>query len=114
MLTPSIYRKLQEQNYTLVIAEVLTCCDHFTDMSKSDKDMLFGGGYVFIEEATSRLRWDHDKHPDYKGKFDQVKNLCDNGNLVVYVPKPKSGKATPSRAMGLQRGHQSILLRGYC
>jgi len=92
MLTPSIYSKLRGQNYTLVIDEVLTCCDHFTDMSKSDKDMLFGGDYVFIEETTSRLRWNHKRHPDYRGKFDQVRNLCDNGNLVAFVPKAKANK----------------------
>lgn len=92
LLSQSIYRKLREQNYTLVIDEVLTCCDHFTDMSKSDKDMLFDGGFVYIEETTSRLRWDHDKYPDYRGKFDQVRNLCDNGNLVAYVPKGSAKK----------------------
>lgn len=87
LLSQSVYRMLREQNYTLVIDEVLTCCDHFTDMSRSDKDMLFDGGYVYIDEKTSRLHWNHDKHPDYRGKFDQVRNLCDNGNLVAYVPK---------------------------
>lgn len=92
LLSQSVYRKLREQNYTLVIDEVLTCCDHFTDMSKSDKDMLFDGAYVYIEEITSRLRWNHDKHPNYRGKFDQVRNLCDNGNLVAYVPKGSDKK----------------------
>jgi hypothetical protein len=90
LLSQAVYRSLREQNYTLVIDEVLTCCDHFTGMTKADKDMLFDGGYVFIEEKTSRLRWDHDRHPAYRGKFDQVRNLCDNGNLVAYVPKGAS------------------------
>lgn len=87
MLSQAIYRDLRKQNYTLVIDEVLTCCDHFTDMSRSDKDLLFDGGFVYIEEKTSRLRWNHDRHADYRGRFDQVRNLCDNGNLVAYVPK---------------------------
>lgn len=92
LLTQSVYRHLRQQNYILVIDEVLTCCDHFTDMTKSDRDMLFDGGYVFIEEGTSRLRWDHDRHPEYRGRFDQVRNLCDNGNLVAYVPKGAAKK----------------------
>jgi hypothetical protein len=92
MLSQALYVELQRQNYTLVIDEVLTCCDHFTDMSRSDKDLLFEGGYVYIEEATSRLRWDHTRHPGYKGRFDQIRNLCDNGNLVAYVPKGSERK----------------------
>lgn len=92
LLSQPIYRSLREQNYTLVIDEVLTCCDHFTEMSKSDRDMLFDGGYVFVEAGTSRLRWNHDRHPAYRGKFDQVRNLCDNGNLVAYLPKGAAAK----------------------
>jgi len=87
LLSPAIYRALCDRRYTLVIDEVLTCCDHFTDMTKADKDMLFDGGYVHIDEKTSRLRWNHADHTDYRGRFDQVRNLCDNGNLVAYVPK---------------------------
>ena len=83
MLSTSIYRKLKEQNYTLVIDEVLTCCDHFNDMSKDDRAMLFEGGYVDIDDKTSRLRWNHSQYGDYRGRFDQVRNLCDNGNLVA-------------------------------
>lgn len=92
LLSQSVYRNLREQNYTLVIDEVLTCCDHFNEMSKSDKDMLFDGRFIYIEEKTSRLRWNHDEYRNYRGKFDQVRNLCDNGNLVAYVPKGSDRK----------------------
>lgn len=106
MLSQAVYRKLREKNYALVIDEVLTCCDHFTGMSKSDKTMLFSGGYVFIEETTSRLRWDHKRYPEYRGKFDQVRNLCDNGNLIVYVPKRQM---TDGRTVGTNSDPAVIL-----
>lgn len=92
LLSQSIYRKLRERNYTLVIDEVLTCCDHFTGMTKSDRDLLFDHGYIFIEKETSRLRWNHVRYPNYRGEFDKIMHLCDNGNLVAYVPKGADSK----------------------
>jgi hypothetical protein len=55
--------------------------------------MLFDGGYVFVEETSGRLRWNHNRHPDYRGRFDNIRALCDNGNLVVYRPKGRTGDA---------------------
>lgn len=92
LLSPAIYKRLKEQNYTLVIDEVLSCCDHFTGLSKDDRTMLFEGGHVFVDAGTSRLRWNHAKWPSYRGEFERVMNLCDNGNLVAYVPKGAPNK----------------------
>lgn len=92
LLSPAVYSKLCAQNYTLIIDEVLTCCDHFTGLTKDDRTMLFDGGYVYVDDATSRLRWNHDDWPNYRGEFERVRNLCDNGNLVAYVPKGAAKK----------------------
>ena len=64
-----------------------------TTLSTADRTMLFAGGYVRVEEETARLRWNHERHPDYGGKFDDIRSLCDNGNLVVY--RPQSSKVDP-------------------
>jgi hypothetical protein len=86
-LTKDICEKLKAQNYTLVIDEALECVKIFDDLSKSDKDLLFRDGLVFVEEETNRLRWNHKDHGAYKGKFSHIRDLCDNGNLVQYRDK---------------------------
>lgn len=91
-LTQKAYRSISAQNYTLVIDEVLTCCDVFSDLRPADQDLLFENRMVYVEEGTSRLRWNHDDFGSYQGKFDEIRNLCDNGNLCVYGDSQQSRK----------------------
>jgi len=86
-LTKNICEKLKAQNYTLVIDEALECVKIFDDLSKSDKDLLFRDGLVFVEEGTNRLKWNHKDDSAYQGKFSHIRDLCDNGNLVQYRDK---------------------------
>jgi hypothetical protein len=90
LLTQETRDALLAANYTLVIDEVLTCCDLFDGLTKYDQDDLFDTGKVFIDAQTGRLRWNHKNHGSYIGKFSHVKHLCDNGNLAVYADGPKS------------------------
>ncbi|MFZ5781346.1 MAG: hypothetical protein ACOY4R_14235 [Pseudomonadota bacterium] len=83
MLTPRVVKRLQEQGYELVIDEVLTCVDYFK-YDEDDVASLFQLKQVYIDAKTNRLRWNHDLWPDYDGKHEQVKNLCDCGNLVAW------------------------------
>ena len=85
MLTQDTCQSLLAANYTLVIDEVLTCCDFFDGLSKHDQDDLFNSGKVYIDDETNRLQWCHEKHGHYQGKFSPIKHLCDNGNLAVYA-----------------------------
>ena len=87
MLTREIYELLRERNYTLIIDEVVTCVDLLRSLKPADRKMLFDGEYVRIGER-DHLIWNHDRYPDYKGRFDDIKNLCDNGNLVAYGRNP--------------------------
>ena len=84
LLNRDICRKLMEQNYTLVIDEVLDCVTMFEELSASDRKLLFRDHLVYIDPDTKRLRWNHRDHPTYAGKFNTVRDLCDNGNLVLY------------------------------
>ena len=86
-LTNHSYDLIVNQKYTLVIDEVLTCCDLFSDLTSGDREHLFKNDMVYIEENTKRLRWNEDDHGDYKGRFDDIRNLCKNGNLCVYGDK---------------------------
>jgi hypothetical protein len=84
MLNRAIYEKLREQNYILVIDEVLDCVHMFEGLSRSDRELLFKDGLVYLETGTRRLRWNHRDHKGYSGKFNSIRHLCDNGNLVLY------------------------------
>lgn len=75
--------KLKAQGYTLVIDEVLTCVDYFKGLTRDDTNLLFDQGFVYVD-GSSRLRWNHDKVADYGGRFKDVRNLCDNGNLIAW------------------------------
>lgn len=93
MINREIYEQLKKQNYTLVIDEVITCVDLLKSLTASDRKMLFEGEYVFVGDA-GRLCWNSERYPDYRGKFDDIKNLCDNGNLVAYRRNSKTGYPT--------------------
>lgn len=83
-LTHKTHEKIAAGGYTLVIDEVLTCCDVFSDLKEADRKTLFNTGMVYIEEGTKRLRWNHEDHGGYAGRFEDIMHLCDNGNLCVY------------------------------
>jgi hypothetical protein len=78
------YDLIEDKGYTLVIDEALSCLEIFADLTKADRELLFGQNMVYVEKDTSKLRWNHQDYAEYRGRFEQIKSLCDNGNLVVY------------------------------
>jgi hypothetical protein len=103
MLNREIYELLKTQKYTLVIDEVVTCVEMFKSISKADQKLLFEQGFISIDSHTSRLQWNHAIHSDYEGRFEDIKNLCDNGNLVAYLPKK-------SRTRPLKPSEEAVVL----
>lgn len=93
MITQETLRKLKVRGYTLVIDEVLTCVDHFSALTRPDLLMLFEQKLVYVD-AADHLRWNHNKWPNYTGKFETVRNLCDNGNLIAWSME---GKFVPGK-----------------
>jgi hypothetical protein len=83
MLNKEVYAKLTDQNYTLVIDEVLDCVEPYKRLSLSDRTMLFNTNKLYVEPVTNRLRWNHNEGV-YSGKFEELRNLCDNGNLILF------------------------------
>jgi hypothetical protein len=83
LLNREVYQKLKDQNYTLVIDEVLDFVNLFDGLTKSDRTMLFETNKLYVESDTNRLRWNHDEGA-YSGKFNELRNLCDNGNLILF------------------------------
>jgi hypothetical protein len=87
LLTRDIYEKLKRQNYTLIIDEVLDCVNLFEGLSTSDRKLLFKDNCVYVDPDSKRLRWNHRDHPNYSGEFNAIRDLCDNGNLVLHGDK---------------------------
>jgi hypothetical protein len=83
LLDKKVYAKVTDQNYTLVIDEALDCVNLYKGLSLSDRSMLFQTNKVYVEPDTNRLRWNHDQGV-YSGEFDEVRDLCDNGNLILF------------------------------
>jgi hypothetical protein len=82
LLNRDIYAKLKGQGYTLIIDEVLDCVDMFNELTKKDQELLFAHDLVYVDPTSRRLCWNYVKAPDYRGRFDGIKTLCDTGSLV--------------------------------
>jgi hypothetical protein len=84
LLNMDIYEKLRKQNYILIIDEVLDCVTMFDGLSASDRRLLLKDRLVYTDPVSKRLLWNHRDHPSYSGEFNSIRDLCDNGNLVLY------------------------------
>lgn len=83
MLTREICRKIRDKGYILVIDEALECVSIYDDLTVADRAILVSDNRIYVEPKTNKVRWNHKENNDYKGKFDKVMNLCDNGNLAM-------------------------------
>ncbi|MEO9737668.1 MAG: DEAD/DEAH box helicase family protein, partial [Lentilitoribacter sp.] len=82
LLNRDIFRLLQDENYVLILDEVLDCVQIFKTLTKADKDLLFDQRLVYVDPETKRLGWNMRDHSAYSGRFSAIKELCRNGNLV--------------------------------
>jgi hypothetical protein len=85
LINGETYQALLENRYVLVIDEVLQCVSHLP-LPKDDKRALFENGMVYVD-GRGRLRWNHQRWPDYSGRFSDIRDLCDNGNLAWHRGK---------------------------
>ena len=77
---------MSKNKYVLYIDEVMECVEHCKEFSNSDFKMLFNHNLISIADD-GRILWNHDNEPNYRGKFDRLKSLCENGNLFRYKDK---------------------------
>jgi hypothetical protein len=91
MLSRDIYDLLKERNYQLVIDETIGVVDVFKALTEADRNDLFGTGRLYVGER-GRVCWDHARYPElYKGRFEDVMRLADNGNLIAHGTDRKTG-----------------------
>ena len=67
--------------YTLIMDEVTRVIEDF-EISEMDFEQL-QQNYIIIEDDTNLIRWREDKS-NYKGRFSDIKVLCDLGSLAYY------------------------------
>lgn len=80
------YSLLKQSSYTLFIDEALHCVDIYKGITKSDFEMLMKNEYISITDD-DRIVWKEGTTERYKGKFEQFKSLCLNGNLYHWKKK---------------------------
>lgn len=87
MLNQDIYKALQKRNYKLVIDEALSCVDLFDKITGSDVRTLFSQGMISVDKETMRVKWNDTRYASYSGRFNDIRNLANNGNLVWHMDK---------------------------
>jgi hypothetical protein len=70
---------------------------------------------AFVDPGTQHLRWNNAEHGSYKGRFDDIKRQCENGNLIAFVPKAgKKTVNTTHKPLDLFWVFSPEFLRWYC
>ncbi len=82
MINRDVYDVIAKKRYVLVIDESLDCVEQFK-LGEGDKRILFENNIVFPDER-KRLRWNHENLPDDDHRFNDIRGLCDNGNLIQH------------------------------
>jgi len=85
-LNRTTYDLVSTNKYLLFIDEVMDCVEQCKEISNSDFKMLYSHNLISIADD-GRILWNHGNEPQYRGKFDHVKSLCENGNLYRYKDK---------------------------
>ena len=82
-LNRTTYDLVSKNKYVLYIDEVMECVEHCKEISNSDFKILSNNSLISTADD-GRILWNHDNEPNYRGKFDHIKSLCENGNLYRY------------------------------
>jgi len=82
-VTRTTHGFVSKHKYWLFIDEMMDCVEHCKVISKSDFKMLSKHSLISIADD-GRILWNHQNEPDYKGRFDKEKAMCENGNLYRF------------------------------
>lgn len=75
--------RIRQRGYVVIVDEVMECVRTYEKLSAADRRMLFSRGLIRADEGTERLKWVGDGNVSYKGRFVDVKLLCENDNLFL-------------------------------
>lgn len=81
----SVTRELLEANdYILILDEVMNVVQDLDNFTHYDLETLLNEGYAYIED--DYLLW-NEEHMDYRGRYDDIKLMALNHNLIVIGKK---------------------------
>lgn len=76
---------INTQQYKIVIDESLNLIETYEDFDQMDLRVALQGKMIIQQEDNHRLHWNETLYPNYnKGKFKEIKHLCDVGALYLY------------------------------
>lgn len=75
---------IRDQGYKLVLDETLQPISVFQQLSPEDVAILVDANRVVVGEG-GKLEWNKEDFPDYSGRDEEVKQLCDKGGLFAPV-----------------------------
>jgi len=74
---------LKANDYILILDEVMNIVEEIS-FSEKDMEILFSNNFVYVEDDF--LKWNKEKI-DYNGKFNEIKNMALNNNLIYVANK---------------------------
>jgi len=80
------YDLMSKSKYMLFIDEMIECVEQSLEISNSDFEMLFSHSLISTADD-GRIIWNQNNERSYRGKFDNAKSLCENGNLYRFKNK---------------------------
>ena len=82
MIDMEVIDLLKQENYTLIIDEVLDVVNT-VNVTKSDINVMVDSNFIHIED-NNKIEWINE---EYTGKFDDYKRWAECGNLYAYLSK---------------------------
>lgn len=78
-----VAKVLEDKNYHLVIDETIDLITFYDDVKGDDVKIMIEWGMVLVGDK-GRIDWNYTKYPDYNGRDNDIKELCDLGCLWLY------------------------------
>lgn len=112
---------IAQQGYKIVIDESLNLIETYEDFDQMDLRVALQGQMIIQKDDDHRLHWNDDLYPNYtKGKFKEIKHLCDVGALYLYGTEviihqvPPQAILAASEVIVLTYGFKHSVMGAWC
>lgn len=112
---------IHRQEYKIVIDESLNLIQTYEEFDQMDLRLALKGGMLIQHDNTGRLYWNEDLYPNYnKGKFKEIKHLCEVGALYLYGDEmvihqvPPQAMTAASEVIVLTYGFEHSVMGAWC
>lgn len=112
---------IHHQGYNIVIDESLNLIQTYEEFDQMDLRLALKGDMLVQHDDTGRLYWNHELYPDYKkGKFKEIKHLCEVGALYLYGDEvvihqvPPQAMTAASEVIVLTYGFEHSIMGAWC